>query len=337
VILVVDPNLRTLLSFRHQNRFAAGDGAPGLGKQMSGRRGADCIIRVPEGTVVEEADPVRPVADLVAAGESITAADGGRGGRGNIHFKSSRRRAPRQCTPGQPGEERVLRLTLKLLADVGLVGLPNVGKSTLLRRLSNATPKIGDFPFTTLHPNLGIVPLGEYDSFVLADLPGLVEGAHAGKGLGTRFLRHIERTRLLLILLDHGSAHPQEDLETLLGELGSFSPALLRRPRLLCTSRCDLAPGAPPLRIAGETVPAISAVTGGGIPELLGALGRKLAELRAQEGLPTPPAEGEEEKAEPDSSAAFADRVDRGEDLGPFPWPRRFFSEISTAAEPARE
>lgn len=331
VFLVVDANIHTLLRFRHERSFAAGDGGGGRGKQMFGPRGDDCVIPVPAGTLVEEAAGGRLLADLTAAGDRVRVARGGRGGRGNVHFKTPARRAPRMATPGGEGEEAELRLTLKLLADVGLVGLPNVGKSTLLRRLSNATPRVGDYPFTTLQPNLGIVPLGGYDSFVMADLPGLVEGAHEGRGLGLRFLRHIERTRLLLVLVDAASAHPQEDLLVLLGELGAFSPVLLRRPRIVAYSRADLVGGAPLPELEGATALRISAGTGEGIETLLGAVERTLREIRGREAAEAESlaeeragdGRGEEEEGSDDLDGAFfADLVDSRCPLGARPWPR---------------
>lgn len=353
--LMADLNVRTLLRFRHQKRFAAGHGQPGRGKQMFGPRGADVLILVPVGTVVEETRGGRPVADLIHPRQRVLVARGGRGGKGNVHFKSSTRRTPRIATEGTEGEERELRLTLKLLADVGLVGLPNVGKSTLLKRLSNATPRIGDFPFTTLRPNLGIVPLGEFDSFVLADLPGLVEGAHEGRGLGMRFLRHIERTRLLLFVIDAASEDPGRDLQTLRDELSSFSPALIKRPHLTAYSRVDLVGGRvlTPLEGGGEI--RFSAQSGEGLDELLSRIRSLLQVLGPSEPL-TSTTVGEDVTGEPDQTAdgepgdeagltaaepvddrrfargeaasrSFADRVDSGEPLGPTPWPRAPYIE----------
>jgi GTPase len=367
VWLEVDPNIHTLLRFRHERLFAAGSGADGQGKQMFGLSGGDCIIRVPAGTVIEESVSGRPVADLVKAGQRVLVAKGGRGGLGNVHFKSSTRRAPRIATPGTAGEEAELRLTLKLLADVGLVGLPNVGKSTLLRRLSNATPKIGNYEFTTLQPHLGIVPIAEYDSFVMADLPGLVDGAHAGRGLGLRFLRHIERTRLLLILVDASSAHPEADLVTLEGELAAFSRELGRRPRLVVYSRSDLAHGVDlPLLLGGKPA-RISASTGEGIADLLVLLGSRLRILREADP-PVPavfadeepvafedgaerapealtgssketvwpagamPGPGEEKGRGRRTVRFFVDRVDRRLPLGPHPWPQQRLVEIGVPA-----
>ncbi|MDM7915181.1 MAG: GTPase ObgE, partial [Candidatus Eisenbacteria bacterium] len=226
VLLLVDPDLRTLLHLRHQTSFAAERGADGGRKQCFGRNGADVLIRVPAGTIVKDAKTGAWIADLVEPGASIAVARGGKGGKGNVHFKSARRRTPRIATPGEEGTERELILELRLPADVGLVGLPNVGKSTLLARVSNARPRIGDYPFTTLQPNLGIVAVGESFSFVMADIPGLVAGAHEGRGLGIRFLKHIERTRLLLFLIDALSRDRERDLRMLRAELHSFSPEL---------------------------------------------------------------------------------------------------------------
>lgn len=321
VWMVVDPNRHTLLTFRHVREYAGTDGQPGRGKQMHGERGSDCIIAVPAGTIVEDAQTGQMLADLTQPGERVRVAAGGRGGRGNVHFKSSVRRAPRIATDGTEGEERELKLTLKLLADVGLVGLPNVGKSTLLRRLSAATPRVGDYPFTTLRPVLGIVPFGEFDSCVMADLPGLVEGAHVGRGLGHRFLRHIERTRVLLYLIDAGSEQPEKDLAVLEGELGSFSPALLRRPRLVCYSRADLAVGRELPALGGKTPLRLSGSTGEGVATLLARLRDVLGPIRARgtavEGRDTGAAAGREagtdvEMAGADGAVDGGDRLDDG-------------------------
>jgi GTP-binding protein len=352
VILVVDRNMRTLLPYRHQRRFSAGDGQAGMGRQMFGRRGADVVIRVPPGTVVEEAPSGLVIADLVGPGDRLVVARGGKGGKGNVHFKSATRRVPRIATPGKPGGERMLRLTLKLLADVGLVGLPNVGKSTLMKRISNATPRVGAFPFTTIRPNLGIVGIGEFQSLVVADLPGLIEGAHAGKGLGIQFLKHIERTRVLLVLIDCTAADPAGDLEVVLGELEAFRPNLRRRPRILCYSKTDLRQGRELGAIGGETPIRISSHTGEGIDELLRSLARTVEEIERQESenaslelagsrkLDFPPAELRSqarglgprpalaENRTGRGTEAFADRVDRGDPLGAEPWPRDYYLEI---------
>ena len=335
VVLEVDAHLRTLLPFRHEREFLGANGQPGMGKQMSGKDGEDRVIRVPRGTLVED-EAGRVVADLVATGQRVIVARGGKGGRGNVHFKSATRQVPRIATEGQAGEESTLHLTLKLLADIGLVGLPNVGKSTLMRRISNATPRIGDYHFTTIRPNLGIVDLGDFRSVVMADLPGLIEGASEGRGLGHQFLRHVERTRILVFLVDAAAARPEHDLEILLGELRAFRPALLERPRILCFSRADLAIGQELPTLEGEEPLRISAHTGEGVTALLHRLSALFDRLEAEEG--PAPMLVDLERADAEGSARgsftsgaptpgqggifFADLVDHSASLGPFPWPR---------------
>ncbi len=319
VRILVDGGLRTLLHLRHTPTFAGENGQYGMGKQCTGRRGSDCLIRVPPGTIIKDGLTGAWIADLVDLGDSILVARGGRGGKGNVHFKSATRRSPRISTPGGEGEHKELTLELQLLADVGLVGLPNVGKSTLLARLSNARPKIGDFPFTTLQPSLGIVAVGDTDSLVMADIPGLVEGAHRGRGLGDQFLRHIERTRLLLFLVDSLSEDPGRDFHLLLAELAAFSAPLARRPRIVAYSRGDLRGPewkAPPIQ--GEETFVFSSQSGQGLPELLGRLRDGLFAV-----LDETAAVG---AADPTASIElpFAWRVDRGLELGTRPWPERW-------------
>jgi GTP-binding protein len=234
----------TLLKFRYQREFTAGRGRHGEGSNRQGKAGEDLIIPVPVGTVVYDAVTGEKVWDFTAPNQRFLAARGGRGGRGNARFATSTHQAPRKAEPGEAGEERALKLELKLLADVGLIGFPNVGKSTLISRLSAARPRIADYPFTTLEPHLGVVALDMDRTFVMADIPGLIAGAHEGKGLGIRFLRHIERTRLLLHLIDVAESargDPAEDYRVIMNELECFSPEVARKPMLVVASRVDAA------------------------------------------------------------------------------------------------
>lgn len=244
VILQSDYSVQTLLDFRYHPFNFAERGTHGKGKDMHGKRGKDLLLRVPVGTVCKDADTAEILWDCQHEGETFVAARGGRGGKGNARFATSTNRAPRQSTPGTPGEERWLLMELKLLADVGLLGFPNAGKSTLLSCLSAAKPKIADYPFTTLAPHLGVVDLGEYHTCVIADIPGLIPGAHEGKGLGLDFLKHVERTRLLVHLLDLSSQEPGrspwEDFAALNHELACFSPDLAQRPQIVVATKMDL-------------------------------------------------------------------------------------------------
>jgi GTP-binding protein len=274
VTFTVNPHLRTLLDFQSRTLFRSDSGAHGSGNQRSGRSGEDLLVPVPPGTLVVDELTGMTVADLVEPAATFIAARGGRGGRGNARFATPTRQAPRNAEPGTMGEERRIRLELRLIADVGLVGLPNVGKSTLLSRLSAARPKIADYPFTTLEPHLGIVRIEAERSFVMADLPGLIEGAHVGKGLGLEFLRHVWRTRILLVLIDSLSPDPARDLGVLMGELREYNEELVRKPRVVALSRCDLTSGepgdAPPFPLEGARWGgSISGVTGEGTKELL--------------------------------------------------------------------
>ncbi len=296
VILTADPRLGTLLDAAWRRKYAAQDGRPGGPNNRTGRQGDDCLIRVPVGTqvfAVDEAGTDELLADLDAPDQTFVVAAGGRGGKGNRHFVSSTHRTPRLAQPGEPGEERTIRLELKLLAQVGLVGRPNAGKSTLLSRVSRARPKIADYPFTTLTPNLGVVQLDVDRSMVMADVPGLIEGAHAGAGLGVRFLRHLERTRLLLHLvdvMDLGREEPRAVIDAVVDELQAHGAGLAERPRILVVTKMDLS-GAdeifdrvkPALSALGDEIFAVSAVTGRGIDDLLWAAKRRLDELEAEE------------------------------------------------------
>lgn len=277
---VADRNVASLLAFRDHPHRKGENGKHGSGQNRHGHRGKDLEVKVPVGTVVLDHDTHEPLADLVHHGDRWLAAQAGEGGRGNARFLSNRRRAPSFAEQGEHGEERWLRLELKLAADVAIVGFPNVGKSTLISRLSAAKPKIADYPFTTLEPNLGVVRTDDGFEMVLADIPGLIEGASDGKGLGHQFLRHVERARALLILLDlapYDGVSPEEQERVLLQELGNYQPDLLDRPRLVVGSRVDMAPDH---TFGGPTV---SSMTGEGLPELVGALVGMVREAREHE------------------------------------------------------
>lgn len=278
VVVEANDSMRTLIDLRHKTHYRAENGRPGAGADKHGKNGANEVIRVPPGTVVLDAATRAVLADLVSSGQSAVVARGGRGGRGNARFATATRQAPRYAQPGTAGEERWLELELKLLADVGLVGLPNVGKSTLISRISAARPKIADYPFTTLVPNLGVVDAGDGASFVVADIPGLIEGAHAGAGLGHEFLRHVERTRVLVHVLDLAALDrdPLHDFEVVESELRLYSPELAERPTIVALNKVDV-PDAQArldevrdaLRARGFEVYPISAVTGEGVRELV--------------------------------------------------------------------
>ncbi len=240
VILVADPQLYTLLDLRYNRHHFADNGRPGSGSNKKGPDGGDIVLRVPPGTIARNSEDGEIIGELVAEGDRLVLAQGGRGGKGNTFFKTSTHQAPRFAQPGEPGEEKEITLELKLLADVGLVGFPNAGKSTLISTLSAARPKIADYPFTTLEPALGVVYVGEYQSYVMADLPGIIEGAHEGKGLGTRFLKHIERNAVLLIVIPVTTEDVGQEYDTLLHELASFSPELMDKPHLVALSKMDL-------------------------------------------------------------------------------------------------
>lgn len=284
VRLIVDPGLTTLSDYRYRRHHRAGRGTHGGGSNRTGRSGTDLELRVPPGTIAVDEGTDELLGELLGAGETLLVARGGRGGRGNARFASATRQAPRRWEPGEEGEERVVRLELKLLADVGLVGEPNAGKSTLLSRISRARPRIAAYPFTTLTPNLGVVELPDYRSFVAADIPGLIEGAHDGRGLGHRFLRHIERTRALAILLPVDGEDPAATLAGLRRELEQYSPELIRLPWAVVFSKMDLhAPDEPkPVVDAPDAWDCyyVSAVTGDGLGEFLEGCWRQLRAAR---------------------------------------------------------
>lgn len=246
VFALADASLNTLVDFRYTRRFEAQRGEHGKGSDMFGVKGDDIVLKMPVGTIISDADTGEVLFELLKPGEQIIIAKGGDGGFGNMHFKSSTNRAPRQKTPGWPGERRTLKLELKVLADVGLLGMPNAGKSTLIAAISNARPKIADYPFTTLYPNLGVVRVGPEKSFVVADVPGLIEGASEGAGLGHQFLRHLQRTRLLLHLLDVApfdeTVDPAQQAKAIMSELKKYDPGLYNKPRWLVLNKLDMVP-----------------------------------------------------------------------------------------------
>ncbi len=279
VYVKVDPNLGTLLDYRYQTRWVAERGQHGKGKNMTGKSAEDVYLPIPPGTEVRDADTGEILGELITPDQTLLVAKGGRGGRGNQHFATPTHQSPREWEPGEQGEERRLELVLKLIADVGLLGEPNAGKSTLLSVISAARPKIADYPFTTLEPHLGVVGLSDHRSFVVADIPGIIEGAHAGKGLGLRFLQHVERTRAVAVLIPVDSPDPQSTYDLLRKEAASYSTELAGKPHVVVLTKADLTPDTKhlPLRTeAGAPVLKISAVTRQGIPELLEQLWKTL-------------------------------------------------------------
>ncbi len=293
VIMESSERHNTLVHFRFNPEYKAERGRHGEGSNRTGREGADVVLKVPVGTIVYDEEMGERVHDFSQANERLVIARGGRGGRGNARFATSTHQAPRECEPGRPGQEKTLRLELKLLADVGLVGYPNVGKSTLIARISAARPKIADYPFTTLEPNLGVVAVGEEPqtiSFVVADIPGLIEGAHEGAGLGTQFLRHIERTRFLVHLVDvsgaSGRPDPVKDFEVIMNELESYGAGLEDKPLIVAASKIDIAEKERLAKLRryckkqGLELFPISAVTGEGVEKLVWAMARRVEEMR---------------------------------------------------------
>ena len=280
VYVRADPNLATLLDYRYHKHWKAERGQHGKGKNMTGKSGADLVLPVPPGTEIRDPDSGALLGEVLSAGDSLLVARGGRGGRGNARFATPTHRSPREWEPGESGQECRLELVLKLIADVGLVGEPNAGKSTLLSVISAARPKIADYPFTTLEPHLGVVALSDHRTFVVADIPGIIEGAHAGKGLGIKFLQHIERTRLLAVLVPVDSPDPQGTYELLLREAAAYSPELAAKAHVVVVTKTDLLTPdtqTPAIRTqAGAPVVRVSAVTRQGLAELLETLWQTL-------------------------------------------------------------
>ena len=300
IVVEAVEGLNTLIDYRYRRHFRARNGGPGMGRERTGARAADVVLKVPVGTQVFDAEGMTLLADLVHPGERTIVASGGRGGRGNAVFKSSTNQAPRRADPGEPGEERWLVLRLKLLADAGLIGLPNAGKSTLLAAVSRARPKIADYPFTTLWPGLGVVGVGsgaDAREFVLADIPGLIEGAHLGAGLGTRFLGHVERCRVLVHLVDATAADPLAHWRIVRDELAAYGAGLADKPELVALNKIDALTDDVVARrrhdlaaaVEGEVF-AVSAATGAGLAPLIAAV---LARIEAGRGADAPSSAGE--------------------------------------------
>src|SRR3954451_21136354 len=297
VVFVADPNKNTLLDFAGRHHWRAAKGQAGMGKKMYGKGGDDLVINVPPGTIVFDTDKQVMLADLDQPGRRVTIARGGKGGRGNFHFKSSTNQTPRYAEPGTDGEERNLRLELRVIADVGLAGMPNAGKSTLLRAISSARPKVADYPFTTLEPQLGIVELVGDRRMVVADIPGLIEGAQHGAGLGHAFLRHIERTKVIVHLLDMypmDGSNPAENYRKIRRELEAFSPTLAQKPQVVAANKMDLATDDEALNHLTAELPdleifPISGVSRQGVEPLLETLWQMLHEQKANETLPGAP------------------------------------------------
>lgn len=281
VVFTVDDQLHTLQDIRYKQSYIADNGEPGLSSKKSGADGKNILIPVPPGTVIKKEKSDSILADLTQEGDIYTACKGGKGGKGNVHFKSSTQQTPRFAQDGQNGEEFTFEIELKILGDVGLVGFPNAGKSTLLAALTTAKPKIADYPFTTLEPNLGIVKYGEYQSFVVADIPGLIEGAAEGKGLGHKFLKHVERTRVLLILIECTDGNPQASLKKLKEELRQFNPVLLEKFSIIVRTKMDLS-GSEDFSDAWKSVKDntldISSVTRSGLDDLVDVIAKELNE-----------------------------------------------------------
>jgi GTP-binding protein len=285
VIFVADSQISTLMDFRYQREYAAEDGHRGSGAKKTGRQGISITVKVPVGTLILDAQTHEPIADLTTNGQQFVVAKRGIGGRGNCQFTTSTVQAPRHAEKGRPGERRTIVLELKLLADVGLVGFPNAGKSTLISRISAARPKIADYPFTTLIPNLGIVRVDDGDSFVVADIPGLIEGASRGKGLGDQFLRHVERSGVLCFLIDGLGEDPLKEFEVLIGELRSYNPEMLEKRRIIALTKADAMTEeerarAAELLLEGNHPKLISSVSGEGIPELVQVMRQELGAWR---------------------------------------------------------